>query len=121
MLQISYIFWFWTKLFSCIIAKRAGFDDLVMSSFATRFKHRQHSENITDDDEFPILFFNYPWLSVEPTFQITLTTSNQRWKKIKNKNWIKRSFHDTASLIMSVIYGHSMSDSHCNLKQKCLV
>ena len=25
-----------------------------MSRFATRFKHRQHTENITDDDEFPI-------------------------------------------------------------------
>ena len=27
---------------------------------ATRFKRRQHIENITDDDEFPIHFFNYP-------------------------------------------------------------
>ena len=25
-----------------------------MSQFATKFKHRQHTENITDDDEFPI-------------------------------------------------------------------
>ena len=33
-----------------------------MSRFATRFKHRQHIENITDDDEFPIHLFNYPWL-----------------------------------------------------------
>ena len=32
-----------------------------MSRFATRFKHRQHTENITDDDEFPIHLFNYPW------------------------------------------------------------
>ena len=47
-------------MFSCIIAKRAGFEDLVMSRFATRFKHRQHTENITDDDECPIHLFNYP-------------------------------------------------------------
>ena len=32
-----------------------------MSRFATRFKHRQHTENITDDDECPIHLFNYPW------------------------------------------------------------
>ena len=32
-----------------------------MSQFATRFKHRQHTENITDDDECPIHLFNYPW------------------------------------------------------------
>ena len=32
-----------------------------MSHFATRFKHRQHTENITDDDECPIHLFNYPW------------------------------------------------------------
>ena len=31
-----------------------------MSRFATRFKHRQHTENITDDDECPIHLFNYP-------------------------------------------------------------
>ena len=31
-----------------------------MSQFATRLKHRQHTENITDDDEFPIHLFNYP-------------------------------------------------------------
>ena len=31
-----------------------------MSQFATRFKHRQHTENITDDDECPIHLFNYP-------------------------------------------------------------
>ena len=34
-----------------------------MSRFATRFKHRQHTENITDDDEFPIHLFNYPWFA----------------------------------------------------------
>ena len=28
-----------------------------MSRFATRFKHRQRTENITDDDECPIHFF----------------------------------------------------------------
>ena len=28
--------------------------------FATRFKRRQHIENITDDDEFPVQLFNYP-------------------------------------------------------------
>ena len=33
----------------------------MMSRFAIRFKHRQHTENITDDDEFPIHLFNYPW------------------------------------------------------------
>ena len=32
-----------------------------MSRFPTRFKHRQHTENITDDDECPIHLFNYPW------------------------------------------------------------
>ena len=35
-----------------------------MSQFATRFKHHQHTENITDDDECPIHLFNYPWLHV---------------------------------------------------------
>ena len=36
-----------------------------MSQFATRFKNRQHTENITDDDvdEFPIHLFNYPCLN----------------------------------------------------------
>ena len=53
---------FRTKMFSCIIAKRAGFEYLVMSyaQFATRFKRRQHTENITDDDEFPGV--SYPFL-----------------------------------------------------------
>ena len=36
-----------------------------MSQFATRFKHRQHTENITDDDECPIHLFNYPWYNIE--------------------------------------------------------
>ena len=45
---------FKSKIFRCIYAKRAGFEDLVMSKFATRFKRRQHIENITDDAEFPI-------------------------------------------------------------------
>ena len=36
-----------------------------MSRFASRFKHRQHTENITDDDEFPIHLFNYPWSDLE--------------------------------------------------------
>ena len=41
-----------------------------MSRFATRFKHRQHTENITDDDEFPIHLFNYPWLGLDINYQL---------------------------------------------------
>ena len=36
-----------------------------MSRFATRFKRHQHTENITDDDEFPIHLFNYPWVNYD--------------------------------------------------------
>ena len=53
------------------MAKRAGFEDLVMSRFATRFKHRQHTENITDDDECPILLFNYPCIKPVDNLQQT--------------------------------------------------
>ena len=35
-----------------------------MSRFATRFKRRQHTENITDDDSVLSISFNYPCYNV---------------------------------------------------------
>ena len=48
-----------------------------MSQFATKFKHRQHTENITDDDECPIHLFNYLWLEyVEQLYKTIETPKN---------------------------------------------
>ena len=45
-------------MFSCIIAVRTSFESLVISYFASRFKRRQHAENITRGNELPIQSLN---------------------------------------------------------------
>ena len=30
-----------------------------------------------------------PWFNVKPTFEVTFTMMNRRWKKVDNANWIK--------------------------------
>ena len=43
-------------MFSCIVAKRAGFEDLVIKS-RLKLKCHQHAHQASPDDEFPIQFF----------------------------------------------------------------